>query len=266
MSAFIYLKDSSDIFRTLDASLPTSADVTNPIGEASGFPFDNLQSSDITELWMSPPATPGDPSAYELNIDLGAGVSWDFVAWINHDFPSTGVYGFKSGPTAPASALTDAFTWREHDMYFRTTSTRTHRYLQLTIQISTDFQISAGRLLIGLSTVATVPPKYGWDISFKSKASDNRSAFNVKHIDVYCEYHQFSFPFIQTANAAAVTFWTFLKSLQGMKNWFFLVPDSTEYDGYVVRQMSQPTRTRDYYNRFEDVICEEESRGVRIAE
>ena len=264
MSAFIYLTDQADLFRSLDPA----TQIGNAIGFAGdGFETENLQTSDITELWMSPAATPGDPSYYELAIDLGASpVSWDFVAWINHDFPSTGAYRVRSGATGAYELHTDAFTWREHDMYFRATTPRSDRHISLGIQISTDFQISAGRVLVGLSTVATVPPKYGWDISFKSKASDNRSAFNVKHIDVYCEYHQFNFPFIQTANAAAVTFWTFLKSLQGMKNWFFLVPDSTEYDGYVVRQMSQPTRTRDYYNKFEDVICEEESRGVRIAE
>ena len=66
------------------------------------------------------------------------------------------------------------------------------------------------------------------------------------------------------ANAAAATFFAFLKSLQGMRYWFFLIPDSTEYDGYVVRQMSQPRRIRDYYNEFDDVVVEEESRGVRI--
>lgn len=261
MSAFVYLADQDDIFRTLDMDVDVGF---SPGFSGTGFEPANLQTSDITKLWRSSPMA-GDPGGYIISIDLGVGVTWDFVAWINHDFPESATVELKSGTTGSVLDHTDEIPWREFDMYFRAAAPRTDRYIQIRLQNDDDFQVSAGRLLVGLATVSAVPPTYGWSIAPVTKAADNRSAFNVKNVDVFCQYHQLRFPFMnKIGNAAAVTFITFLKSLQGMKNWFFLIPDSTEYDGYAVRLMSQPRRIRSQRNDFDDVFVEEESRGVRI--
>lgn len=259
MSAFIYLADLADLFRDPATLYGNALSVSSSV-----FAFDNLRTSDITKLWQSAEAN-GDPGYYEITIDLGSSRPWDFVAWINHDFPSTGAYRVKSGTTSGVLDYSSAITWREHDMYHRTPATRTDRYLSLGIQNDNDFQISAGRLLIGLSTVSPVPPTYGWDIRPITKHSDNRSSFNVPNVDVFARYKGLRFPFMsQIGNTAAATFIDFLAELQGPKHWFFLIPDSTEYDGYAVNLVSQPRRIRGRRNDFDDVEVEECARGVRI--
>lgn len=269
MSAFIYLSELDD--RVQDAESITFSHTTlGAIGSDPEYPLTNLQTTDISELWRSEALGGSSPIsiAYYLHVDLGtSGAQWDLVTLINHDFDEFDtLVALYSGATNVLGSMTfhGYFTWREFDMYMRLATPVTHRHLRVMFGAFGGWVASMGRLMVGLSVVSPIPPKYGWSISPNTKAIDLRSAFNVKHIDVFCQYHEFNFPFIVSANSAANSFMAFLKSLLGMKYWFFLIPDSTEYEGYVVRQMSQPRRIRGYYNEFDDVRAEEESRGVRI--
>jgi hypothetical protein len=277
LSAFIWLSERDDL--AVNASISLTQTDGTPVASNSAFPITNLQTSDITELWKSSTLT-GNISlglpvlSYLLNIDLGASLSpptaqtWDEVVLINHDFArTTTLFHLYSGTTPVLGSMTDrgVFTWREFDMYIKLAVPSSHRFLKIWFGSSITWTASMGRIMVALSNFSLAKPKLGWSISMVTKQTDNRSAFNVKHVDTFCQYRQFSFTFIPTVKSPSEHFMEFLIALQGMRYWFFLIPDSTEYHGYVVRQMSQPRRIRDFYEQIDEVQCEEESRGVRIS-
>lgn len=270
-TTFVYLSETADQADDSTITL-TESDGTTPVASDVAFPLTNLKTSDITELWQSTNMdgheSGGNPVlAQRLNIDRGVTTNWDLVCLVNHNFAQTVTrFALYSGTTNVLGSMTSRgdFTWRSGDMYIRLSTPTTHRYLVIQFANIAVWTPSMGRLLIGSSTVSALQLKYGWTISPETKQSVNISAFNVKHVDTFCQYKQLSLPVVIGSKASAATLMTFLESLQGMRYWFFLIPWIDEYDGYVVRQMSKPVRTRDFNEEINTVEVEEESRGVRI--
>lgn len=259
--AFVYLSELDDLFQ--DATIGTTA------GSSTGFPFANSQTSDIAELWISAPVTGGSGTTVIHNIDLGSSLPWSEVAILNHTYPQTATITVKSGPTAGVGANSDTMTWRQFNMYFLAATPRTHRYLQITVNDTANpYTLSHGRILVGPATYPPMPPRFGDDIGWTqelvTKSNDLRSNLNAKNIDTLCQYARLTFTFGAMTNAHGEAFYNFLATLKGNRYWFFLIPITSEYHGYVVRLMSVPLRVRNFHNSFPVIELEEESRGVQV--
>ncbi len=175
--------------------------------------------------------------------------------------------GGSGGTTGATSDHSDSMTWREFDMYFRTASTRTDRYIRITFHdtVTASHSWSAGRVMIGLSSSLTRTFNYGWRRRRCQVNRSKRSDLGARTVNMLYQYFQFVFSFTQMTAAEALVLTNFTDSLVGDGSYLFLIPDTSDYNGYIVR-LDTPSveETFDFYRGVGELVFTEESRGTRI--
>lgn len=263
MSYFTYLRESDDLVRNLNPETNLGA---NYSGTGVDFGLVNIQQSDISKPYISQssPAT-----AYDniVSFDFGAATPWDEVVIINHNFDPSIVVTVKSGTTGAVLDHTDVMTYRAGDMYFRAATPRTDRYLTIEIadSILTIHSYSIGRVMIGLARSPDKDYNYGWRRRRVAVNRTKMSELGARSVTTLYKRFEFVLPFSQMSEAQVDEITTFTDSLDGDAVYFFLVPNTTKYDGYVLRMTSTTVEEiNDFHWALSDLVFAEESRGTRI--
>lgn len=262
MSYFSYLRESDDLVRNLDISTGFGANYGSSV---PGFPATNLMVSDIAQLYVgqAPDAT---GYADVWSFDLGGSVPWNQICIINHDFDPSVVVTVKSGTTGAAIDHSDTMTFRQFNQYFRT-ATRTDRYIELRINdsILTVHRYSVGRLMIGVAQSPLRDPSYIWRRRRVAVNRSTKSELGARRVKALYKQFEFTFTFAVMSVAELNDLTAFTDSINGDAEYLFFIPDTSVYDGYLVRMTSTTNEeTIGVRADLSDVILTEEMRGTRI--
>lgn len=257
MSFFTFLTDPADLFPecVLGVSYGSVTD---------DFPYTNLQTSDISQLYITTAITGGFDLLIE--IDLVTTPPWNQVVIINHDIDPSAVVTVRSGPDSSLAGHTDVMPYRQFDMFFRTASTRTDRYVEIHIHdtISAAHSVAIGRIMVGLATTLTSNFSYDWRRRRKKINRSKRSDLNARSVDRIVRYLEFVLTFEEMTDAQLLSLTTFTDSLEGDAIWFFLILDPSLPDGYVVTLSTEVEETINRRHTVQELVFSEESRGLRI--
>lgn len=241
-----------------------------PDSESADFPFTNLLAVDANNsLRIDILAETDDgEDTLDLLIDRNDSSDWDLLAVINHNVRSTATISAESGTTSATSDLAYPMEWRKNDLYLLLPVPATHRYVRLLIDDTgnPDGHLSFGAMPIGLSTELSTNFKYGWRRLRQKTINVIRTGLNVKHRNPIEEHKVLTFDFDGMSDAQLTTFTTFTDSLAGCVRWFFLIPDSSKYDGYAVSLMTDVEEVMNFYGAVGGVVCEEEGRGIKMVQ
>lgn len=256
MSFFTFLTEADDLFQ--------NATVAANSGDLS-----KAQTSDISELCVSSTLSGGFDNFFAIN--LGSPQPWNQICLINHNFDPSVVftlYSKASGSANPFSYdYTATMTWREFDMYFRTSSTRTDQYIGILLHdtVTAEHYQSIGRILIGLAVTLTSNFNYDWELRRKVLNKSKRSEVNSRSVDRVNEYKELVFTFEEMTDAQLASLTAFTDALHGDAVYCFIIPDPAVYDGYLMTLSSEVVEVHHRRNRLLPLTFTEESRGVRIS-
>lgn len=128
-------------------NLITSAATITPSTENAVYPAEYLYDHQSARVFRGTSQT-----ALSILIDMGAAISADTVALVNHNLTSGATLSIKAGATSPPSSVVATPTYRAHDLWKGFTATAA-RYWLLTITDANSAPIQIGQLLIGSRVV-----------------------------------------------------------------------------------------------------------------
>jgi hypothetical protein len=262
MSFFTFLTETDDQYKDLDIDTQVVCD-KGPL--TSAYLINNTALTDISIPYIS--AAYSGAVDLNISIDRGATTSWNQIMVINHTFPASGTFTIASGTTSAVSNNSDTMSWREFDVYFRTASTRTHRYIRITLHdpVTASHSISIGRIMIGLATTLTSNFNYDWELARKVLNKTTLSETNTRSTNRIVEYKELVLTFEEMTDAQLLSLTTFTDALHGDAVYAFIVPDPQFYNGYLMHLTSEVREIHNRRHRLPPLTFTEVSRGVRNA-
>lgn len=248
--SFSYLRNSDNKI--------TAASVTAN-STAAGYSADNTLVLPLSKVHRST----GMASEY-LEFDLGSAQSITFVAILNHNLSSSAVITVKGGASANPSTFTQVMTWREFDAY-ATFSSQSYRYWRITFADSnTDGFIQVGYVMIGTHTTPSIHFRYGWHLESQFNNRRLESDYFVPNIEEVSRRVKLSMTFWPLeASGSDIVRKTLYESLKMDLTPFFIIPDTTVYDGWFVRFSRTIDMKVDIYRQIDIALCED-GRGNRL--
>jgi hypothetical protein len=258
-SYFVYLSELDDLAPNATVS------IAGGFSYQPGFPFSNVLTSKLHELWLSQTITGGAGYDGLLAINLGAPTPWNLLVLGNNNIPETTTIRVQTGTTSSVLDHNDLMTWREFDQYFLT-SDRTDQYIRIRLtdaSIPDGFILYMGKIKVGQGTAAPKTFRNGWMRCPMISDRRSQSDLDTESVDIIRAYEQFTFDFANLSVSERTTFMTFLETLKGSKYHFFLITDTSEYKGHFVALQATPRERRGIYTDLDQITVNEKSRGVR---
>jgi len=261
MSFFTFLTETDDQYKDLDPVTQLLCD-KGPLD--ADHLFDNTTTNDISELYISLAYT--GPVDVNISIDRGVTTPWNQIMVINHTFPAGSTFTIKSGTTSGVTDHTDTMTFRQFDVFFRTASTRTDRYIKITLHDpqTTSHSISIGRIMVGLATTLATNFNYEWEELRAVMNNTNISEVRSRTVNRITEWIELTFTFEEMTESQMRVLTGFTDSLHGDAVYFFLIPDPAVNDGYLMRLVSEVRVVHGKRKRLNPLTFAEESRGERV--
>lgn len=231
----------------------------------ASYPIANIYHPRLSKVWRSN----GDLTDVDITIDLGVARNVNLVGLANHNFSSGVSLAIAAGTTSGVSDFSDTITYREGSAYKILSSTQNYRYWRIRINDSAnaDGFLEAGYLLLGL----TVTPNKGLSfdpgigLGHRARVNSVQSEFGSYYVDFLNEIKTVSLRFASLNASDRLGILDFLLPLREETNTLFLIPDSTLYDGWYVRQTGTPQEQRNsIVADFSMLTFQEEGSGKRM--
>jgi len=239
------------------------ATIDSSSAETSGFPVENLQSTQPTDYWESQTTTPfvvlDRGNAQDFNViallytNVQSGDTWQVRA-ADTEANLTASPGYDSG-SVTFRVPGDDDTWDRHHGFLFLSTTQAYRWIRIALALGTGADLEAGRLIIGDFYQPSVNDSYGRRFGVSDPSTTSRTDGGGLISDERSRFLNATVTLDFQSEADVYGSLFEIRRLRGTSKDILLVLDPDE-DTYLMQQMIYGRITADdpfvypNYNRF----------------